>query len=190
MDTFTKKVLSFDQHSFEQEVQEHQSFADLVTAYNSELKEEYQITLTNPIAEKIFLNFEANPENYFDLEIYTDIKSKILREEAREDVKQFIRRCISQLKIYHSSLPHGIQIKKGVASVTEKAVISLKEKHENTLDTNRAENLLKLHHEASEKINEFLSLLGEKSSNLFWPRFFDVRNDNLTNPKDLNYNNL
>ena len=190
METFTKKVLAFDEKSYQNELLEYQNFCDLVTSFNNELKEDYQINLNNPTAEKIFLNFESNPDNYFDNEVYSEIKSKILRDESREDIKQFIRRCISSLKLYNSSIPHGIQIKKGVASVSEKALISLKEKHENTLDTSRAERLLELHSAASEKINEFLSLVGEKGSNLFWPRFFDTRDDNLTNPKDLNYNNL
>lgn len=192
METFTKKVLSFDEDSYQNELLEYQNFCDLVTSCNNELKEDYQINLNNPIAEKIFLNFESNPDNFFDNEVYNEIKSKILRDESREDIKQFIRRCISSLKLYSSSIPHGIQIKKGVASVTEKAKTSLREKYENTLDTNRSENLLKLHHEASEKINEFLSLAGEKDSKqmLFWQRYFLTTENSLTKPQNLNYNNL
>ncbi|QOW09088.1 hypothetical protein Q73A0000_01350 [Kaistella flava (ex Peng et al. 2021)] len=192
-ETFEKKVLKFDEFAYNQEIEEHENYAERTMAMMQELKDEYDLKLTDSIAKKIFLNFERNPDNYFDSEIYTEIKSKILREEAREDVKKFISQCISELekyKQYKYYIPGNLSILNGKVHITEKALTSLKEKFEDSLDSERAEKLMKLHLEASDKINEFLSLLSEKNRILFWVKFFKTRQDDLTEPAELNYNNL
>lgn len=189
-ETFEKKVLKFDEFAFNQEIEEHENYAERAMSMLKELKDEYDLKLTDSVAKKIFLNFERNPDNYFDSEIYSEIKSKILREEARGDVKNFISRCISELEKYQQHLKRNLSIVNGKVQITKAALNSLKEKFENSLDSERAEKLMKLHLEASEKINEFLSLLSEKNRVLFWVKFFKTRQDDLTEPTELNYNNL
>lgn len=190
MENFDKTVLSFDESAYNADLEIFNDYAQLVTAYNQELKDEYQISLTNPLSEKIFLNFEPNPGKYFDTEIYNDVKSRMLRGEAREDVKRYISKCIQELKKYHNSARYALEIKKGVANVKETAKTALREKYENTLDTERSARLQQLHNEASHKINEFLSAVGENSSILFWTRFFQTTKESMTEPADFNYNNL
>lgn len=181
--TFKRVVLSYNEEAHNVRLEKIIKYCEEANSAILELKNEFDLPLTDEEIKLMFVYKDVNPNNICEKHFAKE-KSKILREEATKDLRQFLAELIQNLEYLDSQNAPFITAKKGKLTIDAKGLKDLKHTFEEALETPRAVEIYNKHNQLFEMYKEFETMVGCRA--VLWL----YRDGTELKKTELNYNYL
>jgi|GEM_PF-4695668 len=186
---FERIVISFDEVSFNEEINVQEEILGQWNTEIIEFKNKFDLKLSNKEIQDIFLQ-KLNTEDFIQ-KLFTELKSPYLRNTARQEVALYLKEMFSRLEVCRSFTSEKFIFKDDQFSLTDKYIDSLRKKYEKCINSDEGKEFYDLHQQAFNCISRMVEIAKEKGIILSHLALFDI-NPKTTEivKKDLEYSRL